>query len=400
MGHARAVVASGSIVVCAIICVLYALMLLSLTALADRPARADFMAFYEAGRLALAGQAEAAYRWDVMQPFQAALAGIPPEELVDFLGWVNPPHFFFAIMPFSLLPFGWAWFAWVLACAGLFAWSMRAVIPEAAGRAAIVALCTPALFTCALVGQNGILTAALMAWTYALMDRRPALSGVALGLLTYKPQFGLIAPVLLLATRRWAVFVVAGLTAIAAIGLALVLLGPGTFVGFLENIGSNNERYLAAADHGTRRIQSVYAIALTATGRPDVAWAIHGVFALGVAAFVLRLWLRRPEGPQEARAAAAIGASFLMTPFTWIYDAPSLAVAGVFLWRAGLRHGFLAGERLLIILACTVTQVTSFTGPYSAIVPSAWLVLLGLAWRRDRTWRLSQAPTGTSSAGT
>jgi hypothetical protein len=381
----------------ATILALYALMLLSMTALADRPTRVDYMAFYEAGRMALAGRAEAAYRWEELRPLQAALIGVPEDELTSFLGWVNPPHFFFAILPFSLLPFGWAWFAWIMACAALLAWSMRAVIPEAAGPAAVIALCAPAVFTCAAVGQNGILTAALMAWTYALMDRRPAWSGIALGLLTYKPQFGLLIPFLLLATRRWTVFAVATLTAVLAIGLALAIFGPATLEGFLANVGLNNERYLAVANHGTPRIQSVYAIVLTASGRTDIAWAVHLAFATAVAAFVLRLWLRRPEGPEESRAAAAIAASFLVTPFTWIYDAPSLVVAGAFLWRAGLRQGFLAWERLLIVLACVSTQVTSFTGPYSAIVPASWLVLLALAWRRDRAWRLSLAPSAMPS---
>ncbi len=380
-----------------ILCALYALMLLTLTALAERPVRVDYMAFYEAGRMALAGRAEAAYAWDEMRPLQAALADISEDQMVGFLGWVNPPHFFFAIIPFSLMPFGWGWFVWAIACALLLALSMRAVFPEAAGTAAVIALCAPAVFSCAVVGQNGILTAALMAWTYALMDRRPVGAGIALGLLTYKPQFGLLIPFLLLATRRWRVFAVAALTALLATGLALAIFGPATFTGFLANVGMNNERYLAVADHGTPRIQSIYAVALTTFGRTDIAWAVHLAFAAAVAAIVLRLWLRRPEGPEEARAAAAIAASFLMTPFTWVYDAPSLVVAGAFLWRAGMRQGYLAWERPLIVLACVSTQVIAFTGPHSAIVPASWLVLLALAWRRDRAWRLSRVPSATPS---
>ena len=381
----------------AIVCASYLAMLAAMTVLADRPTRVDFMAFYEAGRLAIEGQAAKAYDWAQVRPLQAALMGVDEREVETFLGWVNPPHFLFAVVPFSWMPFGWAWFLWAVATALLMAIAIRSVFPEAATPACILALCAPAVFTCASVGQNGLLTAALMAWTYALMDRRPVLAGVALGLLTYKPQFGLLPPLILAATGRWRVFAAAAVTAIAAMAAALLTFGPATLLGFLDNVALNNDRYLAEANAVLPRIQSVYALVLGITERTDIAWALHLAFAAAVAAIVLRLWLRRPEGPEEARAAAAIAASFLMTPFTWVYDAPSLVVAGAFLWRAGMRQGYLAWERPLIVLACVSTQVIAFTGPHSAIVPASWLVLLALAWRRDRAWRLSQGPSATPS---
>ena len=58
-------------------------------------------------------------------------------------------------------------------------------------------------------GQNGFLTAALIGGTLGLLERRPALAGVCLGLLTYKPQFGLLFPIVLIADRRWRTIAVA-----------------------------------------------------------------------------------------------------------------------------------------------------------------------------------------------
>ena len=46
----------------------------------------------------------------------------------------------------------------------------------------------------ALVGQNGFLTAALIGGTLYLIPIRPVLAGICLGLLTYKPQYGLLFP--------------------------------------------------------------------------------------------------------------------------------------------------------------------------------------------------------------
>jgi arabinofuranan 3-O-arabinosyltransferase len=41
------------------------------------------------------------------------------------------------------------------------------------------------------------------------------LAGICLGLLTYKPQFGLLFPIALIAVGHWRVFVSASVTAIA-----------------------------------------------------------------------------------------------------------------------------------------------------------------------------------------
>lgn len=378
----------------------YYLVLLGLVVIADPPPRGDFMAFYSASLMALAGDAAGAYDWPRLQDLQASLLGGRREAVEAFLGWVNPPHFFFAVIPFALLPYGWGWFAWIVATAVLLALAVRPVLPGAAGPAAAAALAAPGVLLCASIGQNGLLTAALMAWTFALMDRRPAAAGVALGLLTYKPQFGVLIPLILVATGRWRVIAVATLTALAAMAASLLAFGPEAWTGFLAGVARNNEIYLAARTAVLPRIQSVYALVLETTGDRPLAWAVHLAFAATVAATVLRLWLRRPQGPEEARAAAAIAGAFLVTPFTWIYDTPALAVAALFLARAGRRDGWLAGEKLLLVLACAWVETMAILGPHPAYAPTAWLVILALAWRRDRAWRLTLAPSGSPCAGT
>lgn len=391
---------------CGIIVGLYVLMILALTGLSEQPARVDFLAFHTAGVMAMAGDATQAYHWDAMRPLQAAALGVPEEDVAAFLGWVNPPHFFFAVLPFALLSYGWGWFAWVVVTSLLFAGAVRAVVPGAALPAALVGLSTPGVLISAGVGQNGLLTAALLGLAYALLDRRPVAAGIALGLMTFKPQFGLIAPLLLAATGRWRIFAAAAVTALLAVGLALLVFGPEAWLGFVRNLGLNHERYLSDPGPPMRRIQSVYVIALLASGSQRLAWAIHGIFALCVAAIVLRLWLRRPEGPEEARAAAAIAAAFLMTPFVWLYDAPALVVAALFLARAAMRDGWLPWEMTLLVLACVWIQLVTLTGPLPVFLPVSWLVLLGCAWRRDRAWRarnghsdraLSPATSATTS---
>jgi alpha-1,2-mannosyltransferase len=48
-----------------------------------------------------------------------------------------------------------------------------------------------------LLGRTGFLTAGVLGWALASMKRMPFRAGVLLGLLAYKPQLGLLLPVVL-----------------------------------------------------------------------------------------------------------------------------------------------------------------------------------------------------------
>lgn len=63
---------------------------------------------------------------------------------------------------------------------------------------------------------------------FAFLDRRPLLAGLLVGLLTIKPQFGVLIPVLLIASGRWRVFTVATVTALALAAAAVMLFGMQT----------------------------------------------------------------------------------------------------------------------------------------------------------------------------
>lgn len=386
---ARVFVGAGLIVA------LYATILIAGIVLrpGDAPV-ADYLAFHAAGRLAIEGAAAEAYDWARLNEAQAAILGQPPP---GDLGWLNPPGYFFAVMPFAVLPYRLGWLAWVLATAVLFVLAAGAVLPRVA--AVVAALAVPPVLFTASVGQNGLLTAALLGASLALMDRRPVAAGIALGLLTVKPQLGLLFPLLLAAGGRWRVFLAAAATAVVLAAAAWLAFGTEAWMAFLASTGGNATRMLATGQEVSPRIQSVHAFVIRATGREGLAMLLHGAVALAAAAVALRLWLRRPEGPQEARAAAAIAAAFLATPYVWGYDMPAIGMAALFLARAGLRDGFLPCEAALIGLACLLPALL-VVQPHPLVGPATWTLVLVLTWRRDRAWRLSPARSGSMSSGT
>ncbi|MBD0272167.1 MAG: DUF2029 domain-containing protein [Acetobacteraceae bacterium] len=177
------------------------------------PVEVDFVNVWAAGLLAANGEAAAVY--DLAAHKQAEVLAIG-RDFKGYFHWLYPPMFLFAAAPLSFLPYLAAWFVWSAIGLLVLLGSLRLVLP--APGAAVGALAAPATLFCAMLGQNGLLTAGLMAAALALLDRRPWLSGVLLGLLTYKPQFGVLFPLVLLLTRRWKTFSAAAATALAFAG--------------------------------------------------------------------------------------------------------------------------------------------------------------------------------------
>ncbi|MBP0464709.1 DUF2029 domain-containing protein [Roseomonas sp. PWR1] len=377
----------------AVVALYFAILLVGTLFRADGAPPTDFLAFHTAGRLALAGQAPQAYHWHVLQAAQAETVGAPPDA-ISSLAWLNPPHFFFVVIPFAMLPYAWGWLAWVLATGVVHAAAAWAVLARPA--AMLAALAAPPVLLTASVGQNGLLTAGLIGLTFALMDRRPWAAGLALGLLTVKPQFGLLLPLILALTGRWRVFAAAAAAALAAMALSWLAFGGATWLAFLPSIGGNAERFLGPGIEVSPRIQSVFAFVARLTGADRAAMLAHGIVALAAAALTLRLWLRRPEGPEEARAAAGIASAYLLTPYVWGYDSPAIAIAVLFLARAALRDGFLPWEKPLLVAACLWPAMLVLR-PFPLVMPLAWGLVLWLACRRDRAWRFSPARCATTS---
>jgi hypothetical protein len=81
-------------------------------------------------------------------------------------------------------------------------------------------------------GQNQFLTASLVGGVFLTLERRPALSGILLGLLSYKPQLGVLFPVALAFGGYWRVFGWACASTMFWTILSGAIFGFGTSAGF------------------------------------------------------------------------------------------------------------------------------------------------------------------------
>jgi len=97
------------------------------------------------------------------------------------------------------------------------------------------ALAFPPVFVNISHSHNGFLTAALLGTALVVLERRPWLAGMLFGLLIYKPQFGVLIPLVLIATGRWRAFAGAALT-VAALTLAtLIAFGAEVWRAFFAS---------------------------------------------------------------------------------------------------------------------------------------------------------------------
>ena len=137
--------------------------------------------------------------------------------------WSYPPHLLLMTWPLAFLPYLPAYLVW---CAvGMLLYVLAASDGGRRRGRLFVLLAAPAVWINIFAGQNGFFTSALMIAGLAQLRRRPILSGVCFGLLTIKPQLGLLLPLMLLLTREWRAIAAAVVTTAALVVATGVLFG-------------------------------------------------------------------------------------------------------------------------------------------------------------------------------
>lgn len=357
-----------------------------------KPLGPDFMSFYSASKLALAGEAANAWRPEAHQAAQTVVFGR------GFVYWAffYPPPYLLVCWPLALLPYGAALLIWTIATAGAFVGLMRLWLHKLNAEAIIgwpVLMAMPALWLNLGYGQNGALTAAIMVGGCLLLDRRPFVSGAILGLLVIKPQLAIILPFVLTATGRWKAFCALGASAAALLVASWLAVGAEGFGAFMDN----SRLARATLDQGLvdpGAMQSLFG-AFYVLGAPvSFLYIIQGLFAAGVIAVALWAgWKHRPDAFGTAALMAA--ATPLLSPFMLAYDLMLTAIPLAWLVVQGTRTGFLPWEKIVCLLAFVLPFVSRPLATHLHL-PVAPLVLTGLLVLVIR--RLVAQSTGTQGA--
>jgi hypothetical protein len=263
------------------------------------------------------------------------------------------------------MPYRWAFITWDLDLGGCIA-----VVYLIVRRRPAIALALAAPFTAwnFLAAQNGFLTASLMGAALLLLERRPVAAGIFVGLLSYKPQFGILLPVALVASHQWRAIVSAAAMIILLAGISIAAFGTAAWEAFPRQLFAQaGLSLLADPANGWGYIQTVYGLVRSLHGDAALAWLAQGSTTLGAAVIVWLIWRSRAAYPIKAATLSA--AALLATPYAFAYDMAALVIPAAFLASDQLTGGLMRGDKAMWIalfgapLAVLVTLGDNIGGP-------------------------------------
>ncbi len=338
----------------------------------------DFVNVWSAGRLALDGHPAQAWDWDIQKQVQVVVLG---QTYPGNFAWHYPPPFLLVAMFLAQFPYGVAFVGWAAASFLPYLAMMRATVGKPFGL--LLAACFPVLINNAIVGQNGFLTAALIGGTLYFLPVRPVLSGICLGLLTYKPQYGLLFPIALIAASQWTVFVTAAIVAVLLAAVSLLAFGLESWQAFLHWMPMFSQAFLTEGRAPWFKLQSIFGLVRYLGGSEQLGWAFQWTMTAAVAVAVVMIWRSRVRYSLKA-ASLAVGA-LLATPYLFLYDMMVLAIPVAYLVRLGLAHGFRAYEVPALAAAFAMIMTFMFSGlplGFPATLIVAGLILARCPLRR------------------
>jgi len=201
----------------------------------------DYPAFYAAGRIVAAGEAENLYSLATQRDYQRPLIGAAS----GVLPFAYPPPLAIVYAPLSQLPFAASYAVHTLLMAAALALACALIgrlYPRLIARPELLfflALTGYPILRSVMGAQNTALSLLLivLVW-YKVLHNRHYQAGVFLGLLFFKPQFALPLSGLLFLSGRWRVWLSAAATAALMFAASTVLIGSGWIAGWLDLVGT------------------------------------------------------------------------------------------------------------------------------------------------------------------
>jgi hypothetical protein len=326
----------------------------------------DYAHFYLLGRLALEGRTDILYDAGAQARYLGtAIPGAPETYFVPVYG----PQVALLYAPFALLPYLPSlalWLATTIAVylASCFAiWRTLGSLQRYRVELLLLAIGSPALWQLILHGQNSaIALASVTAGWLCLRSSRPALAGLAFGLLFYKPQLGAAAGVVFLLTGQWTVLLGMVTSAVAQLGVASLILGMPSLTAYAEMLRQLPQiaPLLEPKIHLMHSFRAFFALLSI---DPRLVLMLALLCSVAAIAAVVRHWKSRID--PDVSFALLLMATVLVSPHTTIYDlvllAPALLILADRQITSGpsdyLRWSLLASVFVLPLLSTVATLI-------------------------------------------
>jgi alpha-1,2-mannosyltransferase len=296
----------------------------------------DWMVFYGAIRSVLDGHAALIFDGDRFTDFLNTTFADRLSEPLAFRPWAYPPSLLLVLLPLAPLGLFGSYVAFQLATAGLMMLALRSNGGGSVSSGALIAmaLLCPASAINVIDGQLVFLVAALIVGGLGLLDARPFVGGLILGLLTIKPQFCVLVPLALIAAGQWRALSAAALSALAmAVASGMIFgweLWLRWFPFIIENLISPGEKWI---EYGRMWGNSVYTCAVLLGAPQRLASGVQLFAALVAAASVIIAFRSRLRVTEKT--AVFLTATILAAPHSGPYDALLLVISAAY-WLISL----------------------------------------------------------------
>jgi hypothetical protein len=329
----------------------------------------DYASFWTASQQILKGHAA-----DVYAPALHRAAELPLLHN-GYEAFFYPPPYLLLCIPLATLPFFPSLILFLCATGGALLattwWILRTPW------ALIATVAFPIVSLNITPGQNAFLTAAILGSGLNLMDRRPKLAGVVLGLMVIKPHLALAVPIALMLSRRWTTLAYAIACAVGLLALSYVLFGWEVWSAFMENSQESRDT-LEQGLVGFAKMESTFAVARWLGAGVTAAYAFQGLAVIASAGGLILARIR--HAPAEMERSLIVLACLLMTPFSLFYDMVIVVLPLAWMLRYWLDHGFPPWSKPLMLLVFFFPAGFVFWGPMPFGLPMLWLLGGYLLW--------------------
>jgi hypothetical protein len=291
-----------------------------------KPLGRDFLIFWRASGDIWRGDLAAVFDPLKLSAAMDAILGGPP----GFTSFPYPPLGTWFIAPLAALPYAVAWPAWLIVTFAAFAVSLRRFFTST-GAGLLLLATAPASLVNIAAGQNGFLSAALLGGGLLALERRPILAGLLIGLLSFKPQLGLLLPFVLLVGGYGRVFAVAAATCVTLFVGSVAFLGWTPWSLYFE-AGLPLQRLLLETGLGPfMAMMPSFIMSARILDLPLwIGYALQAAVAIGV--LVACCWAIRQKAPLEQRIAVVMAGAVVAPPYCFNYDLTILVAAQILAW--------------------------------------------------------------------
>lgn len=359
----------------------------------EMPLYTDFTPTYGAALLVREIPAENLYRPRLMtqagrRAAYSAYGAITEQQTrgVGFAPWMYPPTFILIIAPLAYLPYLLSWLAWLALTAAPYIAAVRQILP--ARLAWPLAFAAPPAFFNIMYGQTGFLIAGLIGMALALLERRPLLAGLLMGIATCKPHLGVLLPLALLAGGYGKAFAAASLSAISFVILSIFAYGDDPWFGFIGTSLFHLEGFDANA-YDFKVMTTILSSLRLAGFTQATAWSVQLMVAALMAILVAVSWWMGRNRPETLglRGAILCLATPLALPMTYLYDLAIIVPATAWIWADFRARGTNFVQNALLLSSLAALLATKYVAVSYGVQtgPLCVATMLGLALYRYRS---------------